>query len=268
MDFNRYETLRFARRGRVLTVTLHNPGILNAFNADAHREFALAIHDMAEDEESDVVVLTGAGKAFSAGGDLADMQKTYDDPRRWHTLIREAKRLVFGLLECEKPVICRLNGDAVGLGCTIALLCDVVIASDTAKLGDPHNNVSLVVGDGGAVIWPQLIGYARARHHLLTGELIPAKEAQELGLILRAVPAGELDAAVDAYADRLLALPTHSVKWSKQMINLPLKQLAHGMMDAGLAYEALAGATPDHAEAIAAFRERRKPVFNEPDTSR
>ncbi len=261
MDFSRYSTLAFERRGKVLTITLNNPVALNAFSAKAHKEFSQVLVDAADDEESEVIVITGAGKAFSAGGDIALMQATYDEPHRWYASIREAKRVVFSLLECEKPVICKVNGDAIGLGTTLALLCDVVIAADNARFGDPHNNVALIAGDGGSVIWPQLIGYARAKHYLLTGELINAKDAQAMGLIYKAVPTAELDAAVDAYADRLLKLPIQSVKWTKQTINISLKQIAHSLMDAGMAYEALAGMTEDHGEAIAAFREKRKPSF-------
>lgn len=261
MDFSLYNTLAFHRRGKVLTITLNNPDNLNAFSVQAHKEFSRVLVDAAEDAQSEVIVLTGAGKAFSAGGDIADMQRTHDEPERWYGMIREGKRIVYSLLECEKPVIAKVNGDAIGLGATIALLSDVVIAADTARFGDPHNNVALVAGDGGSVIWPQLLGYARAKHYLFTGELIPSPEAQAMGLIHKAVPAAELDAAVDAYADRLLRLPIQSIKWTKQTLNIPLKQIAHGLMDTGLAYEALAGSTRDHGEAIDAFRSKRKPSF-------
>lgn len=261
MKFTDYETLLFERRGKVLTIIMNNPDKLNAFSEAAHRELSRVFTDAAEDEESEVIVFTGAGRAFTAGGDLEYMQKLRDEPSLMYRTVREAKRIVYSLLDCEKPVICKVNGDAIGLGTTVALLSDIVFASDTARFGDPHNNVSLIAGDGGSVIWPQLIGYARARHYLFTGELLGAKEAQAMGLIHAAVPRDELDAKVDAYADRLLKLPIQSVRWTKQTINIPLKQLAHSMMDAGMAYEAMAGQTEDHGEAIAAFREKRKPVF-------
>lgn len=261
MNFNNYETLSFSRRGKVLTIALNNPDNLNAFSARAHKEFARVLVEAADDDESELIVLTGTGRAFSAGGDIADMQRTYDAPERWYGMIREGKRIVFSLLECEKPVIAKVNGDAIGLGATIALLSDVVIAADSARFGDPHNSVALAVGDGGSVIWPQLLGYARAKHYLLTGELITASDAQVMGLIHKAVPLSELDKTVDAYVDKLLRMPIQSLKWTKQTLNIPLKQIAHSMMDAGLAYEALAGRTKDHAEAIDAFRTKRKPSF-------
>ena len=261
MDFARYQTLAFERRGKRLTITLNNPDKLNAFSEQSHKELSRVFVDAAEDEDSEVIVLTGAGRAFTAGGDLDYMQKLRDEPALMHRSVREAKRVVFSLLDCDKPVICKVNGDAIGLGTTLALLCDVVIASDTARFGDPHNNVALMAGDGGSVIWPQLIGYARAKHFLFTGELLGAKDAQAMGLIHQAVPAAELDAKVDAYVERLLKMPIQSVRWTKQTVNIGLKQLAHSMMDAGMAYEAIANRTDDHAEAIAAFREKRKPVY-------
>lgn len=256
-----YETLKFERQGNVLNVILNNPEKLNAFNETAHRELSRVFNDVAEDAESEIVVLTGAGRAFSAGGDLDYMQELRDNKALWYSTIREAKRIVFSLLDCEKPVICKVNGDAIGLGTTLAVLCDVTFATEDAKLGDPHNKVGLIAGDGGAIMWPQLIGYQRARHYLFTGQNLTGKEAAEMGLIYAALPGGELDAAVDAYVVKLQRLPLQSVRWTKQTVNIGLKQLAHSMMDAGMAYEAIAAQTDDHGEAIASFREKRRPSF-------
>ena len=256
-----YETLKFDRRGKVLTVTLNNPEKFNSVNELAHSELSRVFVDVAEDRESEVIVVTGAGRAFSSGGDLHYMQEVRDNPSMWHRTVREAKRLVFSLLDCEKPVICKVNGDAIGLGTTLALLCDVTFAAENAKFGDPHNNIGLIAGDGGAVIWPQLIGYQRAKHYLFTGEKIAAKEAAGMGLIHAAIPGEELDATVDAYVDKLLRMPIQSVRWTKQTVNIALKQVAHSLMDAGMAYEMISSQTDDHGEAIAAFREKRRPRF-------
>jgi len=261
MDFSHYEFFQVERSGKVLTITLNNPDKLNAFSEIGHRELSRIFVDAAEDDDTEVIVVTGSGRAFTAGGDLTYMQKLRDEPALMHRTVREAKRIVFSLLDCDKPIICKVNGDAIGLGTTLALFCDVVFAVETAKFADPHNNVALIAGDGGAIMWPQLIGYARAKHYLFTGEALTAKDAQAMGLIHAAVPQEELDAQVDAYVNRLLKMPIQSIRWSKQTMNIPLKQLAHSMMDAGMAYEAIAGQTDDHGEAIAAFREKRKPVF-------
>lgn len=263
MDFAEYQFLKVGRKGRVLEITLNRPEKLNAFDEQGHREVSRIFVDAAEDPGSDVIVLTGAGRAFSAGGNLDYMQQLRDEPSLMHRTVREAKRIVFSLLDCDKPILCKVNGDAVGLGATLALFSDVVFAVDTARFSDPHNNVALIAGDGGAVIWPQLVGYARAKHFLFTGEALAAKDAQAMGLIHAAVPAASIDAEVERYVERLLAMPLASIRWTKQTMNIGLKQLAHSMMDAGMAYEAIAGQTADHAEAIAAFREKRKPQFGQ-----
>lgn len=261
MRLEEFKTIKFDRKGKILYATFNNPEKLNAFVAEAHTELSHLFDAVALDAESEIVVLTGAGRAFSAGGDLEYMQHLRDEPSEMHRAAREAKRVVFSMLDCNKPIVCKINGDAIGLGATVALFCDVTFSVDTARISDPHNNIGLIAGDGGSVIWPQMIGYGRARHFLLTGERMTGKAAAEMGLIYKALPADELDAAVGAYADKLVAMPTRSLRWTKETYTIPLKQLAHSMMDAGMAYETVAGQTADHGEAIAAFREKRKPKF-------
>lgn len=259
--FSNYETIDFKRRGRVLYMTFNQPAKLNAFAGAAHTELSHVFHDVASDRESDIVVLTGSGRAFSAGGDLDLMDSLRGNIMEFNHSIREAKRVVFSLLDCDKPIIAKVNGDAIGLGATVALLCDIVFATETARLADPHNGVGLCAGDGGAVIWPQLIGYARAKHYLFTGEKINGRAAADMGLIHAALPVEELDQAVENYVAKLEALPAQSLRWTKATMNIPLKQIAHGLMDAGMAYEALGSATQDHGEAIQAMKQRRKPAF-------
>lgn len=161
MKFSEYRTMKFARRGRVLEIIFNRPEQLNSVNSEAHEELAQVFVDADRDPDSDVIVLTGEGRAFSAGGDIEGMRKKLDGPSTFHKTLREGKQIIFSLLDCEKPVIAKVNGHAMGLGATIALFCDVIFVADTAKIGDPHVRVGLVAGDGGAVIWPQLIGYAR-----------------------------------------------------------------------------------------------------------
>ena len=261
MNFDDYKTLKFDRRGRVLTITLNRPDKLNSLAGEAHTELSHVFYDVVEDKDSDIIVVTGAGKAFSAGGDIEHMQWLRDNPPAFYQAVREAKRIVSSLLECDKPIIAKVNGDAIGLGSTLAVFCDVIFAADTARFGDPHNNVGLISGDGGQIMWPLLIGYARAKHYLFTGEKLSAQEAVQIGLINKAVPLPELDAAVDAYADKLARLPVQSLRWSKSTINVPLRQMAASMMDVGMAYENVSSLTRDHQEAINAFRDKRKPEF-------
>ena len=261
VSYDAYQTLTFERRGRVLWVTLNRPDTRNAVNTDLHRELSTVFGDIGADPETDVVVLTGAGAAFCAGGDANWMQAMIDDPGQFRDCAGEAKRIVFSLLELEKPIVCRLNGAAAGLGATIALLCDIIIAADSVLIGDPHVRMGLVAGDGGAVIWPQLIGFARAKEFLMTGEMLTVERAERLGLINHVVPAAELDAKVEAVVAKLTGGAGLAIRWTKTVANIPLRKLAQELMDASLGYEALSSQTADHQEAVTAFREKRRPIF-------
>ena len=154
-----------------------------------------------------------------------------------------------------------IGSQGVGLGCTLALFCDVIFAKKSAYLSDPHVSVGMVAGDGGAVIWPQLVGYARAKEFLMTGDRVSAERAAEIGLINHAVEDGEFEEAVDTFSDRMATSALEAVRWSKVSVNIGLRQLAHSMMDASLAYEALTNISEDHQEALNAMRDKRKPVF-------
>lgn len=261
MKFEDYGTIAFERRGRVLVIRLNRPEAMNAVNGQLHFELSRVFKDAQADKESDVVVLTGNGRAFCAGGDIIGMQSAVERPEEFEVAAREAKDIVFSQLDLEKPLICRLNGHATGLGATIALACDIVVAAERVKIGDPHVNAGLVAGDGGAILWPQLIGYAKARKYLFTGELLTAAEAERIGLITEVVPEDKLDEATFGLADRLAAGAVKAIRWTKITTNLALRQLMHGCFDAGIAYETLSNRTRDHAEAVAAFAEKRAPRF-------
>ena len=256
-----YKTLALGRKGRLLTVTLNRPEAMNAVNLAMHEELAEVFVFAAADPHSDVIVLTGAGRAFSAGGDLDHVKHNAENPHLFDEEVRLAKRIVLAMLDLDKPLVCRLNGHAVGLGATLALFSDVIFAADSAKIGDPHVAIGLVAGDGGAVIWPQRIGLCKAKEYLLTGELLPAKKAEEIGLINHCLPAAELDAAVEAFCNRLLAGSRNAIRWTKVLLNMELKRVASSVIDAGIAYEAVTQRSPDHREGIQALIEKRKPVF-------
>lgn len=260
MNYDHYECMAFERDGKVLTVTLNRPEVLNAVNARLHTELSTVFYDLQRDE-AEVIVLTGAGKAFCAGGDIDWMQDSIDDPAMFEATAVEAKQIIFGLLDLEKPIICRMNGDAVGLGATVALFCDIIIANENARIGDPHVSVGLVAGDGGAIIWPQLIGYARAKEYLMTGKLMTATEGVGMGLVNHAVSGETLDSEVDKMAKRLAAGASKAIRWSKVSVNIGLKQLAHSIMDTSISYELMSNLTKDHQEAVNAFREKRRPNF-------
>lgn len=256
-----YQELAFSRRSRVLTITINRPEHLNTVNYQLHEELAHVFYDAADDPESDVVVLTGAGRAFSAGGDIRWLKDELDSPTPFVLESRTVRKIVHGLLDCPKPVIARVNGDAYGLGATLSLLCDLIVAVDTARFADPHVKIGLVAGDGGALIWPQLIGFARAKQYLLTGDPIAAPDAERMGLINFAVPESELDATVAKFADKLASGAQIAIRYTKAVTNIALRQLFNSVFEAGVAYEGLTKETKDFREGVTAFIDKRRPTF-------
>ena len=224
-----YKALKFSRRGKVLTVTMDSPP-MNAAGYDLHTELSYVFYEIARDPDCSVVVLTGEGRAFSAGGDIQVMHDNIEDPFHHSKMFRRGPFIVHGLLELNKVVIARINGHAMGFGATIALLCDLTIASDKAKIGDPHVTVGISAGDGGAFIWPQHVGFAQAKWFLLTGEHIEAPRAVEMGLINKCVPLDQLDETVYALADRLGNGPTEALNATKRSINMLLRRQVEGVI--------------------------------------
>lgn len=256
-----YQRIKASRDGRILTLTLTGTNPVNAVDAVMHRELARVFLDAQDEPDSDLIVLTGAGKAFCAGGEMTWFQEHVANPATFRAIAPEAKRIVTSLLDLEKPILCRLNGPAAGLGATIALLCDVIIASERALIGDPHVKVGLVAGDGGAMIWPQLIGFARAKELLMTGEMLTPQRAHDLGLVNHVVAPDALDAKVAEVAGKILANPRFAVRWTKTVANIPLRALAAQIGDAAVAYEVVSNTLADRKEAVAAMVEKRKAVF-------
>jgi enoyl-CoA hydratase len=261
LNFDSYQKLAFRREAGVLHATFNRPEHLNAFGDVMGPEFLRFLNEVVLDNETRVIVLTGAGKAFSAGGDIDAMQRMIDIPGAFEETSARSRLIVSAMLACPKPIIAKVNGAATGLGASVALLCDLVYAASHAKIGDPHVKMGLVAGDGGALIWPQLVGFARAREYLLTGDLMTAAEAERIGLINRSVPAEELDATVDAMATRLAQGATKAISWTKTSVNLVLRHLESIVMPAAIAWEDLSARSQDHAEAVRSFREKRPAVF-------
>jgi enoyl-CoA hydratase len=258
--FEDYKTLLLERDGPILNARFNNPDKLNSLSGPGEAEISRFFYDVATDEETRVIVLSGVGRAFSAGGDIHHVKHVIENPQQFYFGIGNAKRTVFNILDCPKPIIAKVNGDAAGLGATIALLCDVVFASDNARFSDPHVKIGFTAGDGGAVIWPFLLG-GLAKHYLMTGDPISAPEAAKLGMIFKAVPQDELNETVKAYALRLATGPRRAIETSKMTANIVLKHLATMSMDAGMAYEALTNHSADHREAADAFLAKRAPNF-------
>ena len=259
IEMAEYSRFSFARDGRVLTAAITSEHPVNGVDGPMHDELARVFTDLQRDSDSDIIVLTAHGRAFCAGGDFDWFDEQIEDPANFRAIAWDAKRIVNSLLEMEKPIICRLNGAAAGLGATIALLCDMIVADESAVIGDPHVKVGLVAGDGGALIWPQLIGYAKAKELLMTGDLLSAVEAQDLGLINYAVPANELDAKVGEIIAKLQGNPRWAVRWTKSVANIPLRALSAQIMDAAIGWESVSNFHQDRKEAVDAFREKRNP---------
>jgi len=264
MDYSGYKSLKVEKNGKIATVTLNRPEQLNAIFLDLHTELEYIWVDIGRDEDVDIVILTGAGRAFSAGGDVKNMASRFgsvDAKKRILGAPSAAKRIIGNLLDLDRPVISAINGDAMGLGATIALCCDISIIAENAKIADPHVKVGLVAGDGGAVIWPLLLGPNRAKEFLMCGSVFTGREAYEMKLVNHALPADEVMPKAIALAQHMLSLPKWAVRWTKTSVNKQIKDQFNLVMDASIAYEAVSLSTEDHAEAARAFVERRKPSF-------
>ena len=264
IDYAGYTALKLARKDRILTVTLSNPGRRNAITPAMSEELARIWEDVWEDEETAVAILTGEGDSFCAGADLALLQESGDKPARPTVLngtTRTVRKHVMGILDCEKPVIAKLRGPAFGLGATLALACDMVFASPSVRICDSHVKAGLVAGDGAVLLWPLAIGFHRAKEYLMTGEPVPAEIAERIGLINRVLPDDALDAHVQALAEKLRDLPPHAVNYTKVGLNVALKQMTQSGFEAALAYEVYSMRMRDHQEAMSAFREKRRGIF-------
>lgn len=260
VDYSRYQFVKVEVKDKVATITLNRPDSLNAINPQMHTELEEAFRDVAGDEAVNAVILTGAGRLFCAGGDIRSMDSGAFGGRERFPM-RGARRLIHHMLEVEQPIISALNGDAVGLGATLALFADIIIAAENARIGDPHVKVGLVAGDGGAVIWPLLVGIARAKELLMTGDLISAREAERIGLINKVVPKEQVYSAALELATRLANGPSRAIRWTKMSLNKRLRDEVNLVLEASLAMESLSQASEDHKEAARSFVEKRQPRF-------
>ena len=261
MDFDAYEHLLFDRHDHgVLLITINRPERMNATNERLHTELTTVWRDVGDDEATRVAVVTGAGKAFSAGGDLEMIQQMTGDYRRVSRMAREAAGLVLNMLDCEKPIVSAINGTAVGAGLAVALMADISIIAEDARLTDGHLRLGVAAGDHAAILWPLLCGMAKAKYYLLTADFIDGREAERIGLVSRCAPAGEvLDTALDVAA-RLGAGPQDAARWTKRTLNHWLRS-AIPAFDASVAYEMLNFLGDDVEEGTQAITERRPPRF-------
>lgn len=244
--------------GAVRVLTLNRPDALNAFDAELHAELPAALHRVCADPKARAIVLTGAGRAFSAGGNIEDFTTLANDLALRRASLREGRRLFDDLVNVHLPVVAAVNGPAVGLGCTVAAACDFVHISEATYMADPHVQVALVAGDGGAITMPLSMGLLRAKRYLLLGERIPAADAVELGLATFAEKPEELMEKALGTARRLAELPPQAVQDTKVVLNQHLRQAAVSMLGFGLAAESQSHDTTDYREVPGQFRARKK----------
>ncbi len=260
-DYSRYEFLKVDYDDGVATITLNRPERRNAAHDPMHRELETIFSDVGADDDVRAIVLTGAGETFCAGGDASSMDSGEFNPTGPRIPFNGVRRLVNSLLDVEQPVIGAINGDAAGLGATLALMCDVTYVAESARIGDTHVKMGLVAGDGGAVIWPALIGMARAKQYLLTGDWISGTEAERIGLVNFALPVAEVLPAANAFARRMAEGAPMAIRWTKYSMNKLLREQINLALDTGMFLEAATMGTEDLQEAASAFLEKRKPQF-------
>lgn len=254
MKYDLPEELTVECDGPIRLVTINRPTDFNAVNKPLHWALAHVWRQLAADRDAAVVILTGAGKAFSAGGDLDWITSFLEDKVGRDESIREGAEIIDEMLRCPLPVIAAVNGPAVGLGCSIAVLCDVVLISERAYFADPHVAVGLVAGDGGAAFWPLLTPILRSREFLYTGDRITAATAVELGLASRSTTPEELMSEARRLAERLAAQPREALQGTKRIVNMYLSQALAGPIQAGFAAEVATMASDEHRDRLLALR--------------
>ena len=261
MNYADFRHLTFeSKPNGVLVVTINRPEVLNAANARLHWEFTQIWPVVDADPKTRVVVVTGAGKAFSAGGDLSLVEDMAGNPDALTRTMREASDLVYNMINLDKPVVSAINGVAVGAGLVVALMADVSIISETARFTDGHTRLGVAAGDHAATLWPLLCGMAKAKYYLLTADFIDGREAERIGLVTMCVPPDQVMPKALDVADRLARGSQNSIQWTKRALNNWLRQ-AGPIFDQSLALEMLSFSYPDVREGVKAIREKRTPAF-------
>jgi enoyl-CoA hydratase/carnithine racemase len=250
------DELQVRADGALRVVTLNRPDALNAANEALHGALARVWRELADDPGAHAVVLTGAGKAFSAGGDFHFMTKLQSDERFREKTMEEARTILLDMIRFPLPIVAAVNGPAVGLGCSLALSCDVVLISDRAHLADPHVNVGLVAGDGGAALWPLFTSLLRAKEYIFTGDRIAPDVAVQIGLANRVVPAAELMDAALALARRLAALPARALRDTKRALNAHVEKAVAGPLEIAIQAELASLGSPEHAARVRALLDK------------
>jgi enoyl-CoA hydratase/carnithine racemase len=257
-----FEYLTFDRPSdRVLRMTINRPEKLNSLPWEAHGELTRVWHEVDQDRETNVAIIRGAGKAFSAGGDFSMVERLSQDYQRQTEALREFRELCYNIVNCSKPIVSAIHGAAVGAGLAVALMADISIAAKSARLIDGHTRLGLAAGDHAAMIWPLLCGMAKAKYHVLTCEPVSGEEAERIGLVSLCVPDDELTAKSEEVAARLATGAQRPIRWSKYAMNNWLR-MAGPIFDNSAALELLTFNGPEVREGLASLKEKRAPNFD------
>jgi enoyl-CoA hydratase len=261
MDYSQYQHLTFERKPHgVVLITINRPEVLNATNDRLHWELTQIWLTLDADDAARAAVVTGAGRAFSAGGDLDMVEANARDPKRLARMVREASDLVYNMINLDKPIVSAINGVAVGAGLVVALLADISIMAEGARFTDGHTKLGVVAGDHAAILWPLLCGMAKAKYYLLTSDFIDGKEAERIGLVSLCVPADQLLPRALEVADKLALGSQQAIRWTKRSLNNWLR-MAGPIFDQSIALEMLTFMGEDVREGLQAIREKRTPRF-------
>jgi enoyl-CoA hydratase len=259
-QYDRYTRLKFDRpHPKVLRIAMDN-GKMNTADRAMHAELTQVWRDVENDSNTNVVILTGAGKVFSAGGDFGMIQEIMRDFDTRARVWKEARNLVYNIINCPKPIVSAMRGVAVGAGLVCGLLADISIATKDCRIIDGHTRLGVAAGDHAAIVWPLLCGLAKAKYYLLLCDQLLGDEAERIGLVSLAVDESELDAKALEIASRLAEGAQSAIRWTKYALNNWLRQ-AGPTFDTSLALEFLGFSGPDVQEGLSAHLEKRKPKF-------
>jgi len=261
VDYSTYQHLLVEKKDGVALVTMNRPEVLNATNFRLHNELSRIWLDLGADPEVRAIVITGAGNAFSAGGDFEMIEKSIGNAEAVAATMQEAGDIVHNMINLDKPVISAINGVAVGAGLAVALLADISIAAEDARITDGHIRLGVAAGDHATVIWPLLCGMAKAKYYLLTCDFLDGREAERIGLVSKAVPADQLMSTAMDVAIKLAAGPQPAIRGTKRALNQWLRQAAINSFDYSLALEMMGFFGADIREGLSALQEKRSPQF-------
>jgi enoyl-CoA hydratase len=244
----------------ILGITINRPAHLNAMDQTMHSEMSRVWSDVNDDPDCRVAIVTGAGRAFSAGGDLEMAESQVGNYARTIEIMREAERIVTGIVQCEKPVVSAINGVAVGAGLAVALMADISIIAESARFSDGHLRLGVAAGDHASIIWPLLCGMAKAKYYLLTSDFVTGQEAERIGLVSKCVPDDRLMEETLAIARQLASGPQFAIWATKRTLNQWVRH-ATPIFESALAYEMLGFFSPDVTAGLDGLRSKSKPQF-------